>query len=117
MILMGLVVVLAWGAPALGDDSSGKSKKDKALEEVAPSIGKGEAAAGVLDQLSQAIGKIVSSVMPAAPGAEEMGEAAGETATTGAKVVKDYRTRGDAVISDDGDVMIYNEETGKYEKF
>ena len=111
-----LILVLALVPAGHADDTSGKSKKDQELEKVAPSIAKGEEAAGVLDQLSQAIGNLVGALLTA-PGAEEMGEAAGETAKTGAKVVKDHRTRGDAVISDDGEVMIWSEETQTWEKF
>lgn len=115
-VLTALFFITA-ASTALAESSSSKNAKDEGLDEIAPSIGKGEEAAGILDKLSKGIGKIISSVMPAAPGAEETADAAGETAKAGAKTVKDYRTRGDAVISDSGDLKVWNEETGKWEDF
>jgi hypothetical protein len=91
-------------------------KKQKGLDKVAPSIGEGEKAAGILDKISKGAGKIVDKLLPA-PGAKEVGDAAGETAKGGAKAVKKWRTRGEAVIGDDGMPKIYNEETGEWEDF
>lgn len=91
-------------------------KKQEGLDKVAPSLKEGEKAAGVLDKLSQGIGKLVGKVLPA-PGAEETGDAAGKTAKAGAKKVKEWRTRGDAVVSDSGELKIWNEKTGKWEDF
>ncbi|WDP92185.1 MAG: hypothetical protein HUN04_21665 [Desulfobacter sp.] len=98
------------------DKKKSDRKKQEGLDKVAPSLKKGEKAAGVLDKLSQKIGKLVDKVMPA-PGAKEMGKAAGKTAKVGAKKAKEWRTRGDAVVSDSGELKIWNEKTGKWEDF
>jgi len=99
-----------------GSKKEKEKKKQEGLNKVAPSIGKGEENAGVLDKISKGVGKIVDKFLPA-PGADKIGDAAGETAKAGAKAVKKWRTRGDAVIGDDGTPKIYNEETGEWEKF
>lgn len=93
-----------------------EKKKQDGLNKVAPSIAKGEENAEILDKISKGVGKSVDKVLPA-PGADEIGDAAGETAKAGAKVVKKWRTRGDAVIGDDGTLKMYNEETGEWEDF
>jgi|GEM_PF-2472823 len=93
-----------------------EKKKQDGLNKVAPSIAKGEENAEILDKISKGVGKTVDKALPA-PGADEIGDAAGETAKAGAKVVKKWRTRGDAVIGDDGTLKMYNEETGEWEDF
>lgn len=115
LAMLGLVMIMGL-MPAANAGDSDKSKKDEGLEKIAPSISKGEKAAGILDKLSQSIGKLVDKMLPA-PGAEAIGDAAGKTAKAGAKAVKDHRTKGDAVITDSGELMIWNEETQEWEKF
>ena len=116
LAVITLMLIMGFLPAAYAGDTSGKSKKEEGLKEIAPSIAKGEKAAGIMDKLTQGIGKLVDKLLPA-PGAETVGDAAGKTAKAGAKAVKDHRIKGDAVISDKGDLKIWNEKTQKWEDF